>query len=65
MRISGIYVFWGVSGECLYVGSSIDMRGRVRTNKHRKLAARVEMFEFPPDDLVDCDLFATRLVESR
>jgi hypothetical protein len=35
------------------VGSSIDMHGRVKTNKHRKLAARVEFYHFPESELVD------------
>lgn len=53
MRVSGVYVFWDADGTCIYVGSSIDMHGRVKTNKHRKLAARVEFYHFPESELVD------------
>ena len=53
MRVSGVYVFWDADGTCIYVGSSIDMHGRVKTNKHRKLAARVErsIHDYLPDQI--------------
>jgi len=52
-KISGVYVMWDNDGNCLYVGSSLNLHHRVKTNKHRHLAARIEKYKFPQDELRD------------
>jgi len=53
LRYCGVYVFRDAEGACLYVGSSINMRGRIACHKHRKVYATVEMYLFPQDELRD------------
>jgi hypothetical protein len=49
--VSGVYVLYGPKDECLYVGSSVNMRSRIATHQYRSLAARVECFPYSEDQL--------------
>ncbi len=46
-------MLYGPSGECLYVGSSVNMKRRVASHKHRSLAARVDFHPCAEEDLRD------------
>lgn len=50
--VSGVYVLYGEAGECLYVGSSIDMRARMGCHRYRKQAFRAEYHPCEEGELV-------------
>ncbi len=52
---SGVYIFYAENGDCLYVGSSINMRRRVMNHNLRKIIDmdRVEYIPCPISQLRD------------
>jgi len=50
---SGVYVLYAENGECLYVGSSINMSRRVSSHNLRKIIAKAEYFPCPREELRD------------
>ena len=53
MNEPGVYVLYGENDECLYVGSSINMKRRCMQHPHRKLTRRIQYFPCREEQLRD------------
>jgi len=48
---SGVYVGFSAENECLYVGSTLSLRARITSHKHREACDRWEWITVPPERL--------------
>lgn len=54
-EISAVYAMYGEDLECLYVGSTLNLKSRIAGHRYRKLAVSLAVFPCPEEDLRDVE----------